>query len=97
MTRSASPMVPIRNCDFIFAWRTLTIASMQYECGWQKMSSEISSTTIGLRGLIDRLFESLERAKLRDLERLIARASNEREVSQRVHRLESGDTPFSAS
>lgn len=61
------------------------------------MSSKTSSTTSGIRGLIDRLFENLERAKLRDLERLIARASNEREVSQRVHRLESGETPFSAS
>lgn len=44
-----------------------------------------------LRGLVDRLFESLERSQLKDLERSIARAANEREVSQRVHRLEAGE------
>ena len=50
-----------------------------------------------LRGLIDRLFEKLERSQLKDLERSIERAANEREVSQRVHRLEAGDAPFNAS
>lgn len=44
-----------------------------------------------LRGLVDRLFENLERSQLKDLERSIARAANEREVSQRVHRLEAGE------
>jgi hypothetical protein len=59
------------------------------------MSSESSSIVSMLRGVIDRVFESLERAKLKDLERSIARAANEREVSQRVHRLEAGETPLS--
>jgi hypothetical protein len=44
-----------------------------------------------VRTVLDRVFESLERAQLKDLERSIARAANEREVSQRVHRLEAGD------
>ena len=44
-----------------------------------------------VRSVLDRMFESLERAQLKDLERSIARAANEREVSQRVHRLETGD------
>ncbi len=58
------------------------------------MSSEKSSIVGTLRGLIDRLFENLERSQLKDLERSIARAANEREVSQRVHRLEAGDAHF---
>lgn len=61
------------------------------------MSHEQSSIVGTLRGLIDRLFENLERSQLKDLERSIERAANEREVSQRVHRLEAGDAPFSAS
>lgn len=44
-----------------------------------------------VRSVLDRMFERLERAQLKDLERSIARAANEREVSQRVHRLETGD------
>ena len=50
-----------------------------------------SSKSSAVRAWIDRLFETLERAKLKDLERSIARAANEREVSQRVHRLEAGE------
>lgn len=53
-----------------------------------------SSKLGAVRAWIDRLFETLERAKLKDLERSIARAANEREVSQRVHRLEAGEAPF---
>lgn len=59
------------------------------------MSHERSTVAGTLRGLIDRLFENLERSQLKDLERSIARAANEREVSQRVHRLEAGEAPFS--
>lgn len=44
-----------------------------------------------LRGLVDRLFERLEREQLKDAERSLAGASNERELSQRVHRLEARD------
>jgi hypothetical protein len=58
------------------------------------MSNEKSSIVGGVRGLLDRLFETLERAKLKDLERSIARAANEREVSQRVHKLEAGEAPL---
>jgi hypothetical protein len=58
------------------------------------MSNMESTKSSAVRAWIDRLFESLERAKLKDLERSIARAANEREVSQRVHRLEAGETPF---
>jgi hypothetical protein len=61
------------------------------------MSNRKSSIKGALGGLIERLFESLERSKLKDLERSIARAANEREVSQRVHRLEAGEAPFTAS
>ena len=63
-----------------------------------KQMSQGKLSIVGvLRGLIDRLFESLERSQLKDLERSIARAANEREVSQRVHRLEAGNSPFNAS
>jgi hypothetical protein len=55
------------------------------------MSHGKSSIVETLRGLVDRLFENLERSQLKDLERSIARAANEREVSQRVHRLEAGE------
>ena len=58
------------------------------------MSNERSSVVGGVRGLLDWLFETLERAKLKDLERSIARAANEREVSQRVHKLEAGEAPL---
>ena len=56
-----------------------------------------NGTRIGtaIRGLVDRLFERLEREQLKDAERSIAAASNEREVSQRVHRLEAGQSPLS--
>jgi len=58
------------------------------------MSNMEASKSSAVRAWIDRLFETLERAKLKDLERSIARAANEREVSQRVHRLEAGEAPF---
>ena len=58
------------------------------------MSNGPSSIVGTVRGLIDRLFEHLERSQLKDLERSIERAANEREVSQRVHRLEAGDAPL---
>ena len=58
------------------------------------MSNPNSSKSTAVRAWIDRLFETLERAKLKDLERSIARAANEREVSQRVHKLEAGEAPF---
>lgn len=47
-----------------------------------------------LRGLVDRLFERLEREQLKDVERSVAGATNERELSQRVHRLEAGEAPL---
>jgi hypothetical protein len=59
------------------------------------MSSATSTIGGTVRSLIDRLFENLERAQLKDIERSIAAASNEREVSQRVHRLEAGHAPLS--
>ena len=58
------------------------------------MSNGPSSIVSAVRGVIDRLFEHLERSQLKDLERSIERAANEREVSQRVHRLEAGDAPL---
>jgi hypothetical protein len=58
------------------------------------MSNRKSSKATAVRAWIDRLFETLERAKLKDLERSIARAANEREVSQRVHKLEAGEAPL---
>jgi hypothetical protein len=72
----------------------LTMESMGRVTNGEAMSNEGSSVVGGLRALLERLFESLERAKLKVLERSIARAANEREVSQRVHRLEAGDAPF---
>ena len=92
--RSEPPITSIRNCDFPFARVTLTMESMVSSTMGEAMSNERSSVVGGLRALLERLFESLERAKLKDLERSIARAAHEREVSQRVHRLEAGEAPF---
>ena len=92
--RSEQPITSIRNCDFPFARVTLTMKSMVSSTMGEAMGNERSSVVGGLRALLERLFESLERAKLKDLERSIARAANEREVSQRVHRLEAGEAPF---
>ena len=92
--RSEPPITSIRNCDCPFARVTLTMESMVSSTMGEAMSNERSSVVGGLRALLERLFESLERAKLKDLERSIARAANEREVSQRVHRLEAGEAPF---
>lgn len=58
------------------------------------MSNLESTKSSAVRAWIDRLFETLERAKLKDLERSIERAANEREVSQRVHKLEAGEAPL---
>jgi len=60
----------------------------------EQMSNERFSIAGAVRGLLDRLFERLERAQLKDVERSIAAASNERELSQRVHRLEAGEAPL---
>jgi hypothetical protein len=49
-----------------------------------------------LSAVIDRCFDNLRRAKLVDVERLLADSANERELSQRVHRLESGEFPLNA-
>jgi hypothetical protein len=92
--RSEPPITSIRNCDFPFARAALTMESMVRGTNGEAMGNEESSVVGGLRALLERLFEGLERAKLKDLERSIARAANEREVSQRVHRLETGEAPF---
>jgi hypothetical protein len=47
-----------------------------------------------LRRYVDRTFERLERAHLKDLERSAGLASNSRELSQRLHRLEVGEMPL---
>lgn len=46
--------------------------------------------------MIDRCFERLQRARLVDVERSLSSAANERELAQRVHRLESGEFPLHA-
>jgi hypothetical protein len=91
---SAVLIAAIRNCDFPFAGSALTMQSMDGRTKGSAMSNERPGVGGRLRELLDRLFEGLERAKLKDLERSIARAANEREVSQRVHRLEAGEAPF---
>ena len=93
-TRSEPPITTIRNCDFPFARVALTMEFMVGGKKGEAMSNDGSVVASGVRGLLDRLFERLERAKLKDLERSIARAANEREVSQRVHRLEAGESPL---
>jgi hypothetical protein len=84
----------IRNCDFPFAQVAVTMELVGRSMDGAAMRNETSSVVGAVSGLLDRLFESLERAKLMDLERSIARAANEREVSQRVHRLEAGEAPL---
>ncbi|MDH4115176.1 MAG: hypothetical protein OEU89_06865 [Burkholderiaceae bacterium] len=46
--------------------------------------------------MMDRCFERLQRAQLIDVERSLASSANERELSQRVHRLTSGEFPLHA-
>lgn len=45
---------------------------------------------------MDRCFERLQRAQIVDVERSLANSANERELSQRVHRLTSGEFPLNA-
>lgn len=58
------------------------------------MRDEKPSLMGSLRGLLDRVFERLEREQLKDAERSLAGASNERELSQRMHRLEARESPL---
>ena len=92
---SGAPIDAIRNCDFPFACAALTIATVSRSTNGDAMSNATSTIGGAVRSLIERLFESLERAQLKDIERSVAAASNEREVSQRVHRLEAGAAPLS--
>ena len=46
--------------------------------------------------MMDRCFERLQRAQIVDVERSLANSANERELSQRVHRLTSGEFPLNA-
>ena len=49
-----------------------------------------------LTRFVEWLTESLERAQMRDHDRYVAAASNPREVSQRLHRIEQGEESFHA-
>lgn len=49
-----------------------------------------------LGSMMDRCFDRLQRAQLVDVERSLANSANERELSQRVHRLASGEFPLNA-
>ena len=49
-----------------------------------------------LGSMMDGCFERLQRAQLVDVERSLANCANERELSQRLHRLESGEFPLNA-
>lgn len=49
-----------------------------------------------MESMMDRCFERLQRAQLVDVERSLANCANERELSQRVHRLASGEFPLNA-
>jgi hypothetical protein len=92
--RSVALIARIRNCDFPFQPAALTMDIMSRSRSGEVMSNERSTKASAISRWIERLFEGLERAKLKDLERSIARAANEREVSQRVHRLEAGEAPL---
>jgi hypothetical protein len=68
----------------------LTMTSVSSSTDVDAMTKGKSPIVGTMRGMIDRLFERLERAQLRDVERTLRWASNSRELSQRVHRLEAG-------
>jgi hypothetical protein len=49
-----------------------------------------------LTRFVEWLTESFERAQMRDHDRYVASASNPRDVSQRLHRIEKGEESFHA-
>jgi hypothetical protein len=71
-----------------------TMGSVQQQFTVNAMTRQHTSIVGAVRGLIDRLFERLEREQLKDVERSLAGATNERELAQRVHRLEAGEAPL---
>jgi hypothetical protein len=86
-----------KNVIFFLRDAASPLASYIEQYGGNEMASTSSRSIAPIKWLLNRAFERLQRARLADIERSLSSTSNERELSQRVHRLESGDVPFSAT
>lgn len=96
-------MSPIRNLNFLFDHRRLTIVMLQRTqiASWvERITMERTLQRTDERNQLSRFFEWLteafERAQMRDHDRYVSAASNPREVSQRLHRIEQGEDSFHA-
>jgi hypothetical protein len=96
-------MPPIRILNFIFDRKRLSMVMLQRT----QIASWVERTTMErtlqqtdernpLSRFFDWLAEGLERAQMRDHDRYVSAASNPREVSQRLHRIEQGEESFHA-
>jgi hypothetical protein len=96
-------MPPIRIFDFIFDRRRLSIGMLQrtQTASWgERTTMERTLQRTDTRNPLARFFEWLteafERAQMRDHDRYVSGASNPREVSQRLHKIEVGEESFHA-
>ncbi|HQR56314.1 MAG TPA: hypothetical protein PLW72_10010 [Burkholderiaceae bacterium] len=96
-------MPPIRILNFQFGPKRLTMALLQrtQTVRWvERTTMERTLQRTDERNQLSRFFEWLteafERAQMRDHDRYVSGASNPREVSQRLHRIEIGEESFHA-
>lgn len=93
----------IRILNFLFEHRRLNMNMLQCTqiVSWgERTMMERTLQRTDERNPLSRFFEWLteafERAQMRDHDRYISAASNPREVSQRLHRIEQGEDSFHA-
>jgi hypothetical protein len=97
----------IRILNFLFASCRATIVMLRRTLQRTQIASWAERITMerilqrtDTRNPLSRFFEwlteALERAQMRDHDRYVSAASNAREVSQRLHRIEQGEENFRA-
>jgi hypothetical protein len=96
-------MPPIRILNFIFVHTRLSIVMLQRTqiANWverttMKRTLQRTDERTPLARFFEWLTEAFERAQMRDHDRYVSAASNPREVSQRLHRIEQGEDSFHA-
>ena len=94
-------MPPIRILNFLFDHKRITMIVLQRTqiASWvERTTMERTLQRTDERNQLSRFFEWLteafERAQMRDHDRYVSAASNPREVSQRLHRIEQGEESF---
>jgi hypothetical protein len=94
-------MSPIRILNFIFGRRRLSIVMLQRTQTARRVERTTMERTLQrtdertpLARFFEWLTEAFERAQMRDHDRYVSAASNPRELSQRLHRIEQGEESF---